>query len=107
MGEASTYDGYVGHLAATGVTYINLPNGQGVVTNAAVTAGAASAPEPWAASAGANSDPLQGLSFGELDVPGRLFDGELLDHLNWRPEFTKVHTRRACQTCQDLCRVLH
>lgn len=84
MGEASSYDGYVGHLAATGVTYINVPDGQGVSANAAVAAGAASAPEPWA-SAGANGDLLQGLNFGELDVPRRLFDGELLNHLNWRP----------------------
>jgi hypothetical protein len=74
MGEASSYDGYVHHLAVAGVTYINVPNGPMDASAGAAAAGGGLAPQPWTA-ADASTDPVQGLSFGELDVPRALFDG--------------------------------
>lgn len=78
MVEAASYDGFVGQLAATGLTLINPPQQPGGAAHASAAAlGAASGCQPWP-QAEVNRDALQSLGWEELDVPHGVFEGASL-----------------------------
>lgn len=80
MDEAGSYDGYVQQLAATGLTYINPPQQAPVAVAASAVAGAASGSQPWT-QAEANRTLLDGLGWGDLNVPHCMFEGEALAYV--------------------------